>query len=140
MRSFEYRRAADRTEALSFAGAERARYLGGGTNLVDLMRQNIEAPAALVDVSRLPGTIENTPNGGLLIGAALRNSVVAAHPSHARSCSSTAARRHHFFRLSRRGRFSAALFAVGGCEAFFASSRIHFLNLAILSRPSDRTG
>jgi hypothetical protein len=43
MRSFEYRRAADRTEALSFAEAERARYLGGGTNLVDLMRQNIEA-------------------------------------------------------------------------------------------------
>jgi xanthine dehydrogenase YagS FAD-binding subunit len=81
MRSFEYRRAADRTEALSIAGAERARYLGGGTNLVDLMRQNIEAPAALVDVSRLPGTIENTRNGGLLIGAAVRNSVVATHPA-----------------------------------------------------------
>jgi xanthine dehydrogenase YagS FAD-binding subunit len=81
MRSFEYRRAADRTEALSIAGSERARYLGGGTNLVDLMRQNIEAPAALVDVSRLPGTIENTPNGGLLIGAAVRNSVVATHPA-----------------------------------------------------------
>src|SRR3984957_1992975 len=81
MKSFEYRRAADRTEALSIAGAEQARYLGGGTNLVDLMRQNIEAPAALVDVSRLPGTIENMPNGGLLIGAAVRNSVVAAHPA-----------------------------------------------------------
>src|ERR1700719_1212391 len=81
MRSFEYRRAADRTEALSIAGAERARYLGGGTNLVDLMRQNIEAPAALVDVSRLPGTVEDTPNGSLLIGAAVRNSVVAAHPA-----------------------------------------------------------
>jgi xanthine dehydrogenase YagS FAD-binding subunit len=81
MRSFEYRRAADRTEALSVAGAERARYLGGGTNLVDLMRQNIEAPAALVDVSRLPGIIENTPSGGLLIGAAVRNSVVASHPA-----------------------------------------------------------
>ena len=81
MRSFEYRRAADRTEAVSIAGAEQARYLGGGTNLVDLMRQNIEAPAALVDVSRLPGTIENTPNGGLLIGAAVRNNVVAAHPA-----------------------------------------------------------
>jgi xanthine dehydrogenase YagS FAD-binding subunit len=80
MRSFEYRRAADRTEALSIAGEERARYLGGGTNLVDLMRQNIEAPAALVDVSRLPGIIENTSSGGLLIGAAVRNSVVATHP------------------------------------------------------------
>lgn len=81
MRSFYYRRAADQTEALSIAGAEGARYLGGGTNLVDLMRQNIEAPAALVDVSRLPGTIEDTPTGGLLIGAAARNSVVAAHPA-----------------------------------------------------------
>src|ERR1700688_341719 len=80
MRSFEYTRAVYRTEPLSIAAAERARYLGGGTNLVDLMRQNIEAPAALVDVSRLPGTIENTPNGGLLIGAAVRNSVVATHP------------------------------------------------------------
>jgi xanthine dehydrogenase YagS FAD-binding subunit len=81
MRSFDYRRAADPTEALSIAGAEAARYLGGGTNLVDLMRQNIEAPAVLVDVSRLPGTIEDTSNGGLLIGAAVRNSVVAAHPA-----------------------------------------------------------
>ncbi|WP_426436497.1 FAD binding domain-containing protein [Bradyrhizobium genosp. P] len=81
MRPFEYRQAADRSEALSIAATESARYLGGGTNLVDLMRQNIEAPAALVDVSRLPGTIEDTPNGGLLIGAAVRNSVVAAHPA-----------------------------------------------------------
>src|SRR6202051_2174451 len=80
MRTFDYRRAVDHTQALSIAGAEHARYLGGGTNLVDLMRQNIEAPAALVDVSRLPGTIENTPNGGLLIGADVRNSVVARHP------------------------------------------------------------
>src|ERR1700688_2967303 len=80
MRSFEYTRAVYRTEPLSIAAAERARYLGGGTNLLDLMRQNIEAPAALVDVSRLPGTIENTPTGALLIGAAVRNSVVATHP------------------------------------------------------------
>jgi len=81
MRPFDYRRAADQTEALSIAGAGPARYLGGGTNLVDLMRQNIEAPAALVDVSRLPGTIADTPNGGLMIGAAVRNNVVAAHPA-----------------------------------------------------------
>jgi xanthine dehydrogenase YagS FAD-binding subunit len=81
MRPFEYRRAADPSEALSIAGRESARYLGGGTNLVDLMRQNIEAPAALVDVSRLPGIIEETPNGGLMIGAAVRNSTVAAHPA-----------------------------------------------------------
>jgi xanthine dehydrogenase YagS FAD-binding subunit len=81
MRPFEYLRAADPTEALSIAGREQARYIGGGTNLVDLMRQNIEAPRALVDVSRLPGAIEETPNGGLLIGAAVRNSAVAVHPA-----------------------------------------------------------
>jgi len=81
MRPFEYRRAAEPAEALSITGAEPARYLGGGTNLVDLMRQNIEAPAALIDVSRLPGTIEDTPNGGLMISAAVRNSELAAHPA-----------------------------------------------------------
>ena len=80
MRSFDYRRVADQAEALSLAQAGRARFLGGGTNLVDLMRQNIEAPAALVDISRLPGTIEEMANGGLMIGAAVRNSTVAAHP------------------------------------------------------------
>lgn len=80
MRPFGYRLTTDRSETLSIAGIEQARYLGGGTNLVDLMRQNIEAPAMLVDVSRLPGAIESTPDGGLLIGAAVRNSVVAAHP------------------------------------------------------------
>jgi xanthine dehydrogenase YagS FAD-binding subunit len=80
MRSFDFQRAADRTEALSLASAHHARYLGGGTNLVDLMRQNIEAPAALVDVSRLPATSETMPDGGLIIGAAVRNGAVAAHP------------------------------------------------------------
>jgi xanthine dehydrogenase YagS FAD-binding subunit len=80
MRSFDFQRAADRTEALSLASAQHARYLGGGTNLVDLMRQNVEAPAALVDVSRLPATSETMPGAGLVIGAAVRNSVVAAHP------------------------------------------------------------
>ena len=80
MTPFDYRRAADQADALSRAGAERARYLGGGTNLVDLMRQNIEAPAALVDVSRLRGAIEERAGGRLLIGAAVRNSALAAHP------------------------------------------------------------
>jgi len=81
MRSFEYRRAGTQVEALSIAHTSQARYLGGGTNLVDLMRQTIEAPAALVDVSRLPAAIEDTPGGGLMIGASVRNSVLAAHPA-----------------------------------------------------------
>jgi xanthine dehydrogenase YagS FAD-binding subunit len=80
MRSFDFQRATDRTDALSMTGAQHARYIGGGTNLVDLMRQNIEAPAVLVDVSRLPATSETRTDGGLVIGAAVRNSDVAAHP------------------------------------------------------------
>jgi xanthine dehydrogenase YagT iron-sulfur-binding subunit len=87
MTPFDYRRAADQTEALSLAAAGHCRFLGGGTNLVDLMRQNIEAPAALVDVSRLPATIDVTSEGGLIIGAAVRNSAVAAHPGRARAVS-----------------------------------------------------
>lgn len=80
MKDFAYQRVADRASALSVAAAGSARYLGGGTNLVDLMRQNIEAPQALVDVSRLPADIIELPGGGLKIGAAVRNSAVAAHP------------------------------------------------------------
>ena len=58
MTPFHYQRATDAAEALTLADAGRCRFLGGGTNLVDLMRQNIEAPAALVDVSRMPASIE----------------------------------------------------------------------------------
>src|SRR5437764_4510589 len=54
-----------------------ARYLGGGTNLVDLMKLGVEAPVRLVDVTRLPhAAVEDTPGGGLRIGAADRKSVV----------------------------------------------------------------
>jgi xanthine dehydrogenase YagS FAD-binding subunit len=80
MTPFHYHRAADAAEALTLADAGRCRFLGGGTNLVDLMRQNIEAPAALVDVSRMPASIEAEGSGGLVIGAAVRNSALAAHP------------------------------------------------------------
>ena len=57
-----------------------AKYLGGGTNLVDLMRKGVEQPAGLVDVSGLSDAITATPGGGLLIGAATRNSKLAADP------------------------------------------------------------
>ena len=46
-----------------------AKYLGGGTNLVDLMRENVEAPLALVDVTGLSAGVEETDDGGLVIGA-----------------------------------------------------------------------
>ncbi len=56
------------------------KYLGGGTNLVDLMREEIERPKTLVDLTRLPlDTIEELPGGGLRIGALVRNSHLAGH-------------------------------------------------------------
>ncbi len=57
------------------------KYLGGGTNLVDLMRETVEAPSALVDVTGLSTEIEETDDGGLMIGAATRNTTVAEHPA-----------------------------------------------------------
>jgi xanthine dehydrogenase YagS FAD-binding subunit len=77
MTPFTYTRAADVTQAVRLGGVAGARYLGGGTNLVDLMRETIEAPASLVDVTGLPAGIEELPDGGALIGAAARNTAVA---------------------------------------------------------------
>ncbi|RYY78853.1 MAG: xanthine dehydrogenase family protein subunit M [Moraxellaceae bacterium] len=58
-----------------------AKYIAGGTNLLDLMKLQIETPIALVDISRLPLTdVEETAEGGLKIGAMVSNSDLAAHP------------------------------------------------------------
>jgi xanthine dehydrogenase YagS FAD-binding subunit len=81
MRPFTYERPADAAGAVALldeAGTS-ARYLGGGTNLVDLMKLGVEAPDVLVDVTRLPhDRIEELEGGGLRIGAAVRNSDLAA--------------------------------------------------------------
>ncbi|PKV84363.1 xanthine dehydrogenase family protein subunit M [Streptomyces sp. TLI_146] len=82
MREFGYRRAVDVPGAVALLGAEpEARYLGGGTNLVDLMKSGVERPALLVDVRELPlDRVEATEDGGLRIGATVTNSDLAAHP------------------------------------------------------------
>ena len=80
MNEFRYERAVDAASAKTlFANAQRAKYLGGGTNLVDLMRENIERPDVVVDVTGLTQTIEEREDGGMLIGAATKNTAVAAH-------------------------------------------------------------
>lgn len=79
MTPFDYARPADRAEALRLGAATDAAYLGGGTNIVDLMRERIAAPARLVDVSLLPAEVVETDGGGLLIGAAVRNTALAEH-------------------------------------------------------------
>ena len=78
MTPFSYSRASEAGDALAKAAAG-ARYLGGGTNLVDLMRETIERPAALVDVTGLSSSIEEQSGGSLSIGAAARNTAVAEH-------------------------------------------------------------
>jgi xanthine dehydrogenase YagS FAD-binding subunit len=80
MRPVDYTRAASVQDALARDAAAGEMLLGGGTNLIDLMRKNVEHPTRLVDVTGLSQSIEATDGGGLLIGAAARNSAVAAHP------------------------------------------------------------
>jgi xanthine dehydrogenase YagS FAD-binding subunit len=78
MKPFAYERAQDVAAALALH-ADGARYLAGGTNLVDLMKLEVETPTRLIDVSHLGlDTIDETPAGGLWIGAGVTNSALAA--------------------------------------------------------------
>jgi xanthine dehydrogenase YagS FAD-binding subunit len=79
MTPFIYVRAGDTADALRLGAGSTAAYLGGGTNLVDLMRETVARPGTLVDVTGLSDTIEETDSGGVLIGAAVRNTALAEH-------------------------------------------------------------
>lgn len=88
MHTFEFSRPTDLSAAI--AGAAQAntaqqgadvRFIAGGTTLIDLMKLNVETPTQLLDVNRLPlDRIETTSDGGLKIGATVRNSDLAHHP------------------------------------------------------------
>ncbi len=79
MTPFVFARATDTSDAVRRGGDAAAKYLGGGTNLVDLMRETIERPTTMIDVTGLSDTIEENAHGALLIGAAARNTAVAEH-------------------------------------------------------------
>ena len=82
MNPFTYSRAHDSQSAVSgVAASQQAKFLGGGTNLIDLMKMGVERPEQLVDINRLPLTqVEELPNnGGVRIGALVRNSDLAEH-------------------------------------------------------------
>jgi len=82
MKRFEYIRALEPQQAVMFATPKEASFIAGGTNLLDLMKFEIETPTKLVDVTRLElGQIEDTADGGLRIGTLVSNSDLAAHPS-----------------------------------------------------------
>ena len=79
MKPFEFITAVDERQAL--AAAARAKFLAGGTTLVDLMKLHVEQPAALVDINALPlDDVEELPDGGVRVGGMVRNSDMAKHP------------------------------------------------------------
>jgi len=89
MHTFEFVRAADSAAAVATAAQAKTaqqgadvRFVAGGTTLLDLMKLNVETPAQVIDINRLPlDSIEATPEGGLKIGATVRNSDLANHPT-----------------------------------------------------------
>ena len=82
MINFQYTRANDVADAVRQITADStAKFIAGGTNLLDLMKEDVEQPSRLIDISRLPLTkVEETASGGLLIGALVPNSDLAWHP------------------------------------------------------------
>jgi len=82
MKPFTYERAQSPAEAAAAAArTQDTRFIAGGTNLLDLMKLEIEAPAHLIDVNHLAlDKVEDTPDGGLRVGALVRNTDLAAHP------------------------------------------------------------
>jgi xanthine dehydrogenase YagS FAD-binding subunit len=88
MKTFQLTRPKDSAQAIAVAGKTKTaqqgadiRFIAGGTTLIDLMKLNVEQPQNLVDVNRLSlDKIEATPDGGLTIGATVRNSELAWHP------------------------------------------------------------
>lgn len=82
MNNFQYSRASDLADAIRLLAADPgAKLIAGGTNLIDLMKENVERPSRLIDIARLPlRDIEETADGGVRIGALVSNSDLAYHP------------------------------------------------------------
>jgi xanthine dehydrogenase YagS FAD-binding subunit len=82
MINFQYARATDVADAVrQIASDPAAKFIAGGTNLIDLMKENVERPTRLIDITRLPlKTVEQTAEGGLRIGALVPNADLAYHP------------------------------------------------------------
>ncbi len=81
MNPFAYQRATSSDQAVHAVAAHGAKFLGGGTNLIDLMKDNVEQPTTLIDITRLDLTkVDDVAGGGTLIGALVRNSDLANHP------------------------------------------------------------
>jgi xanthine dehydrogenase YagS FAD-binding subunit len=80
MNPFAYQRATAPNEALHAIATKDSKFLGGGTNLIDLMKYGVEQPTTLIDITHLDLTqITEAPHGGLMVGALVRNSDLANH-------------------------------------------------------------
>src|ERR1700722_19536460 len=81
MRPFAYMRPSGIDDAIAALNGQRdGKFLGGGTNLIDLMKMGVEQPARLVDITRLPLSAIEDYQGGVRIGAMARNRDAASHP------------------------------------------------------------
>src|ERR1700738_713031 len=81
MNNFAYTRATDVADAVRLAAEAGAKFVAGGTNLIDLMKEDVVRPSRLIDITHLPlDRVEDTAEGGLRIGALVRNSDLAYHP------------------------------------------------------------
>ena len=82
MEPFRYVRVQDNQAAIRAAGINEAKFIAGGTNMLDLMKLNIETPKQVVDINKLSlYKIEELQNGGIRIGALVKNSDLAYHPT-----------------------------------------------------------
>lgn len=81
MEPFKLLRAADHASAIRSGLLKETKYIAGGTNLLDLMKLNIETPKQLVDINHLPfNKVETSKTGGLVVGTLVKNSDLAYHP------------------------------------------------------------
>jgi xanthine dehydrogenase YagS FAD-binding subunit len=82
MINFQYARADDVADAVRLIGRNpNAKFIAGGTNLIDLMKMDVERPTTVIDITRLPlEQVEGMPGGGLRVGALVRNTDLAYHP------------------------------------------------------------
>ena len=81
MNPFQYQRATSPDEALHAVSARGAKFLGGGTNLVDLMKYNVETPTVLIDITHTGFDQIAAAGNTTIIGAGVRNSDLANHPA-----------------------------------------------------------
>jgi xanthine dehydrogenase YagS FAD-binding subunit len=164
MNTFDYVRPATISDAITAAAEPGAAYLAAGTNLLDLMKGGITRPSRLVDVTRLPGLdrIERLPDGGMRIGALVRNADLAHDPVFARSyptiaeallSGASAQLRNaatvggNLLQRTRCGYFYDVASACNrrepgaGCDALYGENRLHAVlgwsEACIATHPSD---